>query len=128
MLDIRSQRFAICIFALAAAGFFFVSISPEIDLATAPGGYGIHTLLRKSYSVAVFALLGYLLSWARRQTATVPLLLNALSIGFFSGLIEFFQRQTGSREGLAWNAADVIMGVLGGCLGALFYARPKKWL
>ncbi|MDQ6932867.1 MAG: VanZ family protein [Candidatus Eremiobacteraeota bacterium] len=114
------------LFTLAAVGFFAVSISPGIDEVTAPGTFARHMLLRKTYSVLAFSVLGYLLAWSHKRTSTVSLVLSAVAIGAFSLLIEYFQYITGAHEGRIWNAADVLMGLFGGMLGALFYARPRR--
>ncbi len=130
MTEIANQRVALLVFLLASILMFFASLSHEIEGAMEPRNHGVaaQTLLRKTYSVIVFAILGYLFTWTHRRTGTLPLMGSAVVIGLFSGTIEFFQRRMGAPEGLVWNAADTLMGLFGGLLGALFYARPKKWL
>lgn len=125
-----SQRLAVFVFIVASIVFFFASVSHEVEGATSPSNYGARaqTLLRKSYSVLAFAVLGYLFAWSHRRTGTLSLLASGVAIGAFSALIEFFQHRMGAPEGLVWNAADTLMGLFGGPLGALFYARPKRWL
>ncbi len=114
------------LFALAAVAFFGISISPGIDEVTAPGTFALHMLLRKTYSVLAFLVLGYLLVWSHKRTSTVSLVFSGVAIATFSAIIEYFQYVTGAHEGRVWNAADVLMGLFGGMLGALFYARPRR--
>lgn len=130
MTELANQRYALFAFLLASIVFFFVSLSHDIEGVTSPRNHGIaaQTLLRKTYSVVVFAILGYLCTWSHRRTGTICLIGSGVVIGLFSATIEFFQRWMGAPEGLVWNAADTLMGLFGGLLGALFYARPKRWL
>ncbi len=130
MTVIGSQRFAVLVFIAASLILFFASLNREVEGATSPSNYGARaqTLLRKTYSVVAFAILGYLFTWSHRRTGTLWLLASGVAIGSFSAIIEFFQHRMGAPEGLVWNAADTLMGLFGGLFGALFYARPKKWV
>lgn len=130
MTEIANRRLPLLIFLLASILMFFVSLSHEIESATTPRNHGVaaQTLLRKTYSVVAFAILGYLCAWSHRRTGTLWLIASGITTGVFSAIIEVFQHQLGAPEGLVWNAADTLMGLFGGLLGAFFYARPKKWL
>ncbi len=114
------------VFAIAALVILAISMSSGIDEAMGQETYTRHILLRKTYSVLAFALLGYVLTWSHKRTSTIALLLSGLAIGVFSGIIEYVQYVGGGHEPRVWNAADVLMGLFGGLLGSLFYARPRQ--
>lgn len=104
--------------SIAGAGFFALALSDTVYDVASPSGLPHHVIVRKLYSLACFALLGFLLSrslpasrwsWAIARTA--------LAIGVYSAFVEIGQRFAGSHESLKWNAVDIIMGLLGGGVG-----------
>ncbi len=104
---------------IVAACLFAVALSDSVYEATSPPGPW-QILLRKTYSVGAFTLVGILLSKAMQGPSGVqPWLWPAVSIAAYSLLIEAGQAAEGVREGLIWNAVDVACGLLGGYLGWL---------
>jgi hypothetical protein len=91
---------------------------------TSPSYLSWHVLLRKSYSVIAFAIVGITLGRAALEWKR-PLSLAgyALAVALFSAAIEVGQKLAGSNEGLAWNAFDTGCGALGGALAYLFNRR-----
>ena len=84
--------------------------------------------MRKSYSIVAFAIVGFLFSGAL-QASNRPrsVLFTGGAIGVYSLVIEIVQALVGSHEGLAWNAIDVLCGVIGGLLGAAIERlRPSR--
>jgi hypothetical protein len=108
-------------FTLLAIGLYAIAISNAAYEATSPGWLTFHVIVRKSYSVIAFALVGYALA----RTAQIAgirfgVLYGALSIGAYSALIELGQRAlAGSRESIEQQGFDVACGLAGGALGAL---------
>jgi hypothetical protein len=98
---------------IVAGALFFVALSDEVYNLTSPPG-PLRVLVRKSYSIVAFALVGYLLSRA---------LGVAGAVGAYSLAIEVCQDLAGSHEGLVFNAIDVICGLVGGYLGRIISAR-----
>ncbi len=82
-------------------------------------------LLRKAYSIAAFALVGFsaakALGWSARAYGR-----GALLVGLYSGAIEVAQAAGGAHEGLLWNALDVACGALGGTAGVVAAERIKR--
>jgi len=103
---------------VAAAALFVVALNNAVYEATSPSWFGWHVVLRKSYSVAAFAAVGYLLRRAltERDQRHEILWSCVLGITAYSAAIEVGQALVGSREGLLWNAVDVACGALGGAL------------
>jgi hypothetical protein len=110
---------------IAAAAFLFLASSDTVYNLTSPAG-PLQILLRKSYSLVAFALVGYPLSRAleasdnRRSTLFV-----ATAVATYSLVIEIVQAIVGSHEGLVWNAVDVGFGFAGGYLGAEIHAYMR---
>lgn len=103
--------------AVVAAVVFALGLSNAVYEATSPWGSPWHVLLRKSYSVAAFALVAYLYRRAlreHRRNDAFPTCIWALA--GYSAAIELGQALVGSHEGLAWNAIDVGCGALGGLI------------
>ncbi len=108
---------------VVAACLFAVALSDSVYEATSPPGPW-QILLRKSYSIAAFTLVGFLLSKALgAPSPRLRWLLPAASIAAYSFVIEAGQAAEGVREGLLWNAVDVACGFLGGYLGWLATRR-----
>ena len=105
----------------AAIILYAVALSNQAYEATSPGWLPWHVLLRKTYSIGAFALLGFLLNRSRLR-GFESVWAGAVAIGLYSTAIEIGQYVEGVREGLASNAFDVLCGVIGGALGA-FVAR-----
>ena len=103
--------------ALAAA-LFWAATSNEVYELTSPPGLTFHVLLRKAYSIAAFALLGFSARKALGASALTPAA-GALYVAVYSGAIEIVQAINGSHEGIAWNVADVLCGATGGWLGVV---------
>lgn len=100
--------------ALAVA-LYAVALSRDVYDLTSPPPFAWHVVLRKAYSIAAFALLGFA---ARRafgeQGRHMGVWTSVGGLACYSAAIEFGQWLHGSREGLAWNAVDVACGALGG--------------
>ncbi|MBC5805682.1 MAG: hypothetical protein DLM53_07985 [Candidatus Eremiobacter antarcticus] len=110
--------------AVAAACLFAIALSDSVYEATSPPG-PLQILLRKSYSIAAFTLVGILLSKAlAAPSPQVRWLFPAASIAAYSLLIEAGQAAEGVREGLLWNGIDVLCGFVGGYFGWLT-ATPR---
>jgi hypothetical protein len=105
-----------------ASAFFAIALSDAVYELTSPAALSWHVLLRKTYSIGAFAIVGALLTWALPARARHPLRVAAV-IAAYSGLIEIGQRLGGGHEGLYWNAIDVICGAIGGYLGARILSR-----
>jgi hypothetical protein len=99
---------------------YFIANSDTVYHATSPAWLDIHVLLRKSYSVVAFAVLGYIAARAAQASGWRA---SPLTVGWwlalFSLAIEIAQAMTPPPEGLGWNTIDVACGWLGGWLGAL---------
>jgi VanZ family protein len=92
------------------------------NLTSPPGP--LQLLLRKSYSIGAFAIVGYLLAQALRASQrTTSILVIALAVGAYSLVIEVIQAIVGSHEGLVSNAIDVAFGAVGGYIGGLIRDR-----
>jgi hypothetical protein len=117
---------AVLLAAGAAAGFFALALSDVVYEATSPGSSPTHVIVRKLYSVACFALLGYFFSRvAPRAPVPISSLRAAVVIALYSAVVEIGQHVTGSRESLKWNAVDVALGFIGGAIGGAF--GPLRW-
>jgi hypothetical protein len=102
---------------VAAAALYAVALSDAVYEATSPYWLSWHVLLRKSYSVAAFAVVGYLLRRALTERGRREILWSTvLGVAAYSAAIEVGQAFAGSREGLLWNTVDTACGALGGAL------------
>jgi len=108
--------------------FFAVALSQEIYDATSPPTLSWHVLLRKAYSVAAFAVVGFCQRKALGTAVSGGRALAACTLGvaLYSATIEVAQRVAGSSEGLGWNAIDVACGAAGGALGALAGSLTRR--
>ena len=105
--------------SVVATVLYVAALSDEFYRLTSPPTLSWHVVLRKAYSVVAFAAVAYLARRAfaehgRPNAAVSCIVLAAL----YSALIEVGQWLAGSHEGLAWNAADVVCGALGGVVAA----------
>lgn len=109
--------------AVVALVFFVIALSDTVyNLTSPPGPFQI--LLRKTYSVAAFGLLGYLFTRALRASGGQASALSvAVAVGAYSAAIEIGQALGQAHEGIGWNLVDVACGMLGGALGALADGR-----
>jgi VanZ family protein len=103
--------------ALAAA-LFWVATSNEVYDLTSPPALSFHVLLRKTYSIAAFAALGFIADKALGPSARRALR-AALLVAVYSAAIEVAQARRGSAEGLSWNVVDIVCGAAGGWLGTV---------
>lgn len=103
---------------IVAAIFYVVALSSDVYSATSPSWLSWHVLLRKIYSVGAFTLVAYLFrraldEWPRSRFLELT---TIAAVSSYSAAMEFGQAFAGSKEGLAWNAVDVLCGALGGFL------------
>jgi hypothetical protein len=111
--------------AIAIAAFFFViAISHEVYEATSPSWLSWHLVLRKTYSVIAFTLVGYLFRRALAENGKAAAAGTLIAgVALYSAGIEVGQFLYGVREGLGWNAFDTACGALGGGLALLVPER-----
>jgi hypothetical protein len=112
----------------AAAALFVVALSNSVYEATSPSWLNWHVLLRKTYSVAAFAVVAYLLRKALVENGRpAGPLVCILATAAYSAAIEVGQAFVGSHEGLLWNAIDVGCGALGGAIASAgaFFMRGR---
>jgi hypothetical protein len=110
---------------VVALGLFIIALSDEVYNLTSPPG-PLRILIRKTYSIVAFALVGYLLSRALGASGRPASALTVAGmVGIYSLAIEIGQDIGGSQEGLALNAIDVACGIIGGYLGRVVSARLK---
>ena len=108
---------------VAAVAFLFIAASDTVYNLTSPPGL-LQILLRKSYSLGGFALVGYPLSRAlEASNSRKSELFVATAVATYSLGIEIVQAIVGSHEGLVWNVIDIAFGFAGGYLGAAIYER-----
>ena len=100
-------------FAAVAVAFFLIALNGDIYNLTSPPALSFHVLLRKSYSIVAFALIGGAFIWA----SGAPVRTAAIVVAVYSGAIEVAQHFTYGREPFSWNVIDVICGAIGGALG-----------
>ncbi len=132
------------VFALlaGAAACVFLAVATDRGIY-APGAYGVHRelaqhthvtrderslppiarrwlspfrILRKTYSVIAFAIVGFFVAPLVRRPYRIRV--DAGIVAGFSTLIEIAQKASGSTEGFASNIFDILCGALGGALGA----------
>jgi predicted membrane-bound mannosyltransferase len=125
----EASWFRIAVAVVVAAVLFWAATSNEVYDLTSPSVLSFHVLLRKAYSIAAFALLGFTVDRALRPS-TKAALRAALAVAAYSAAIEVVQAARGSHEGVAWNVVDVLCGAAGGWLGVVARgirrARPGR--
>ena len=104
---------------------FWAATSDLVYEATSPAEFSFHIVLRKAYSIAAFALVGFMADKALGPSAKA-VLRAAILVGLYSAAIEVAQDRLGSNEGLEWNAADVLCGAVGGALGVVVAGRIRR--
>jgi hypothetical protein len=117
----------IAVALVVAAALFWAAISNEVYDVTSPHSLSFSVLLRKVYSIAAFALVGFTADKALRPSVRAPLLIAVL-VAAYSGTIEIAQAVRGTNEGIAWNVFDVLCGAAGGWLGVVAgrIRRPRR--
>jgi hypothetical protein len=113
-----ARKFWIAAAVAVAAVLFWAATNNAVYEVTSPGWFSWHVVLRKSYSIAAFALVGFIWDKALGPTARAGPR-AALAVAAYSAAIEIAQAVRGSQEGIAWNAADVLCGAAGGWLGVV---------
>jgi predicted membrane-bound mannosyltransferase len=116
--SIGARRRWITASLVLAAALFWAATSNEVYDLTSPAALSFHVLLRKAYSIAAFALVGFTADKAL-GTATRAPLRGAVLVAAYSAAIEVVQAARGSHEGAAWNVVDVLCGAAGGWLGVV---------
>jgi hypothetical protein len=101
-----------------AAALFWAATSNEVYDVTSPPGLSFHIVLRKTYSIVAFALVGFTADKALGPSARA-VLRGAVAVAAYSAAIEVVQAARGSHEGLAWSTFDVLCGAAGGWLGVV---------
>ncbi len=88
-------------------------------LSTRPNHIESRKVLRKLYSIVAFSIVGFfaapLIPRSRR------IVIDALLIAAFSGVIEIAQAVTGADEGYLSNTFDIGCGGVGGAIGAAIW-------
>ncbi len=93
-----------------------LALSNDVYNLMSPPALTWHIVLRKAESIVAFALVGGAYVWA----SGASLRSAAMFVAVYSGAIEIAQYYLShSKEGLAWNAVDVVCGGVGGALGAI---------
>jgi hypothetical protein len=114
----RARRIWGVVALVVAAALFWAATSNEVYDLTSPSELTFHVLLRKAYSIAAFALVGFTARKALGASALSPAR-GALLVAAYSAAIEIVQAERGSDEGIAWNVVDVLCGAAGGWLGVV---------
>lgn len=108
---------------LVAAALYAIALSDAAYELTSPVELSFHVLLRKTYSIVAFALVGYLLRRALRESGRdaprATIVACIAGVAAYSAAIEVGQWLAGSHEGLAWNAFDTFCGAVGGTLAVV---------
>jgi hypothetical protein len=114
----RSSRWVwIAVAVVTAAVLFWAATSDVVYDVTSPPSFSWHVLLRKSYSIAAFALVGFTADKALGPNARAALR-GAVLVALYSAAIEVVLAFH-SHEGPFWNAVDVVCGAAGGWLGVV---------
>jgi hypothetical protein len=103
---------------LVAGALYAIALSDAVYELTSPIALSWHVLLRKTYSIGAFTLVGYLLRRALRENGResrrATIVACVAGVAAYSAAIEFGQWLAGSHEGLGWNTVDTICGAVGG--------------
>ena len=110
-----------------AAALFWAATSNEVYDITSPPALTFHVVLRKTYSIVAFALVGFTADKALGPT-TRAAVRGALAVAAYSAAIEVVQAARGSHEGSVWSTLDVLCGAAGGWLGVVARGirRPRR--
>jgi hypothetical protein len=120
----RTWTFLTIIVGLA---LYVLALNDEVYTLTSPPALAWHILLRKTYSIGAFTLLGFLyVNLLRKHGRTANILHTTTAIALYSTAIEIGQACMGSHEGLRWNAIDIGCGAAGGALGGILARYASK--
>jgi hypothetical protein len=120
----RAWTFLTIIVGLA---LYILAINDEVYILTSPPTFAWHILLRKTYSIGAFTLLGFLYAKLFRQHGrTTNILHTTIAIALYSAVIEVTQAFRGSHEGLSWHTFDIACGAVGGALGGILASYSSK--
>jgi hypothetical protein len=122
------RRFQWTIAATLTAAFFYIlALNAAVYELTSPSWLSWHVVLRKSYSVVAFALVGYTFRRALVENGyRRRLVLTCVAgVALYSAAIEVGQFLHGSQEGVGWNAFDTLCGAAGGAIATLDLMRRK---
>jgi len=123
----RRSRFFSALLAVVAVVFFALAVSRAVYDITSPADWPFHVLLRKSYSLIAFAIVGYLYAEAGAERGrAIPAPTAGIVTAIYSAAIEVGQRLVGSTEGLLSNGIDVACGLVGGAIGAALAAVRRR--
>lgn len=116
---------------IVAALLFAVALSNAAYETTSPSTFAWHVLLRKTYSIGAFTLVGFLLRRTLQEHGRHDAFPTCIwGVAAYSAAIEIGQDLTGSQEGYVSNAFDVLCGALGGFVAvsdlALKAVRSKR--
>jgi hypothetical protein len=101
--------------AVVAAILFAIALSNSAYELTSPSTFAWHVLLRKTYSIGAFALVGYLLRRTLLEHGRQDAFPTCIwAVALFSAAIEVGQDPTGSQEGYVSNLFDIFCGAVGG--------------
>jgi hypothetical protein len=111
---------------VVALAFLALAISHSVYDLTSPAWLSWHIVLRKAYSIVAFSIVAFFLRMAiRERGGTAGYAGTALALALYSAAIEVGQFLHGSREGLSWNAVDVVCGGIGGLIASAL-PLPKR--
>jgi hypothetical protein len=116
--SVGARRVWIAVAVAVAAALFWAATSNEVYDLTSPGELSFHIVLRKTYSIVAFAVVGFTADKALGPS-TRAALRAALVVAAYSAAIEVVQAARGSHEGAVWNAVDILCGAAGGWLGVV---------
>ena len=106
--------------ALVAILLYAVAISHAVYDLTSPASLSWHVVLRKTYSIVAFAIVGYLLRRTLgeygRAEGRSTIVACILGVAAYSAAIEVGQFLHGSQEGFTWNVIDTVCGAIGGTI------------
>ena len=109
-----------------AGVLFWSALRSDVYEITSPTNLHWHTVLRKLYSIAAFATVGYLSGRLARSRSQWEIFWISVLVGAnFSALIEIVQVFIAS-ESLKWHLIDVGCGAVGGAIGGVFAAAPWR--
>ena len=127
------QRFATAVWRAAlvvgAVALYATALSNGAYQVTSPASVPYHIVLRKTYALGAFALLGFLLEQSE-ISGLRGISRAAIAVGLYSTAIEFGQTYiSGSLEPMSEHVFDIASGVVGGAFGSWFsIARNRRTL
>ena len=114
------------LFLVALVALYATAISNKAYAVTSPPSIPYHVIVRKTYALGAFALLGFLLEQSR-----IPrfrgIVTAAAVVGLYSAAIELGQTYISrSIEPASEHAFDIASGVVGGAVGSWFAIARSK--